>query len=296
MAKVAFLGTGAMGTPMVRCLLKAGHQVTVWNRSADKARLLEPDGAKVAASPRAAVEGAEAIFTMVLDDAACRSVWTGPEGILTGNPKPGALAVESSTVSNDWVMELSRLARAKGLRFADCCVAGRPDWAEAGQLIAYAGGAPADLAELEPIVKAFVKSFTRFGDVGKGNAFKLIYNVMGALQVAALAEAMQACEASGINLHAAAAAFSGGNTGSGHVIRHSKYMASGQHPDPIGFSPRNRIKDIVYGAEYIEKTGGQSVIGRAAAQVYGQAVTVGMGDVNDSELIDALRKVHRRAD
>ena len=64
-------------------------------------------------------------------------------------------------------------------------------------------------------------------------------------------------------------------------------------PDPIGFSPRNRIKDILYGAEYIEKTGGQSVIGRAAAQVYGQAVSVGLGDVNDSELIDALRKVHR---
>ena len=293
MAKIAFLGTGAMGTPMAQRLLASGHPVAVWNRTIDKARALEKAGAKVAMTPKAAVTDADVIFTMVLDDAACRAVWTGPDGVL-GGARKGALAVESSTVSNDWVMELDGLARAKGLRFADCCVAGRPDWAESGQLIAYAGGAPADLAELEPIVMAFCRSFTRFGDVGKGNAFKLIYNVMGALQVAALAEAMQACEASGIDLHAAAAAFSGGNTGSGHVIRHSKYMATGKHPDPIGFSPRNRIKDIVYGAEYIEKTGGQSVIGRAAAAVYGQAIEVGLGDVNDSELIDALRRVHSR--
>jgi 3-hydroxyisobutyrate dehydrogenase len=295
MAKIAFLGTGAMGAPMIRCLLKAGDEVTIWNRSIDKARLLERDGAKVAATPAACVDGAQAIFTMVLDDAACRAVWTGKEGILSGTPARDVIAVESSTVSNDWVLELNGLVRAKGWRFVDCCVAGRPDWAEAGQLIAYAGGTPTDVSELTPIVRAFSKSVTRFGEAGKGNAFKLIYNVMGALQVAALAEAMQACEASGIDLHAAAAAFSGGNTGSGHVIRHSKYMATGRHPDPIGFSPRNRIKDILYGAAYIEKTGGQSMIGRAAAAVYGQAVDVGLGDVNDSELIDALREVHRQA-
>lgn len=292
MAKIAFLGTGAMGTPMIRRLLAGGHQVTAWNRTLDKARVLEADGATVAATPAAAIAGADVIWTMVLDDAACRAVWTGPDGILKGKPGASTIAVEGSTVSNDWVLELAGLARAKGLRFVDCCVAGRPDWAEAGQLIAYAGGAPADIDALTPIVMAFSRSCTRFGDVGKGNAFKLIYNVMGALQVAALAEAMQACEAAGIDLHAAALAFSTGNTGSGHVVRHSKYMATGEHPRPVGFSPRNRIKDTMYGVEFIEQTGGQSVLGRAAAAVYKQAVDAGFGDVNDSELIEALRKIH----
>lgn len=294
MSKIAFLGTGAMGTPMIRRLLKAGHQVTVWNRTPDKARVLEADGARVAPTPAAAAEGADVIWTMVLDDAACRAVWCGPNGILTAKPGPGTIAVEGSTVSNDWVLELSGLARAKGFRFADCCVAGRPDWAESGQLIAYAGGTPEDTAAIEPVAKAFCKTFMRFGDVGKGNAFKLIYNVMGAVQVAALAEAMQACEAAGIDLAAAATAFSGGNTGSGHVIRHSKYMATGQHPDPIGFSPRNRIKDTMYGVEFIERSGGQSRLGRTTAEVFGQAVEAGMGDLNDSELFDALRKIHRK--
>lgn len=294
MAKIAFLGTGNMGAPMVRCLLKGGHQVSAWNRSADKAKALDKDGAKVAGSIAEAVEGADAIFTMLTDDKACREVWTGSGGVLASKVKPGAIAIESSTVSNDWVLELGRLSTAKGLRFVDCCVAGRPDAAEAGALHVFCGG-PADaVAEVKEIVKPYTKSFSHFGGVGKGNAFKLIYNVMGAIQVAAVAEAMQACEAAGIDLAAASNAFSIGNTNSGHVIRHSKYMATGKHESPVGFSPKGRIKDTLYGVEYIERVGGQSRLGRTAVDVFGQAVEIGMGDLNDSELIDALRKVHAK--
>lgn len=294
MTKIAFLGTGNMGAPMSRCLLKGGHQVTVWNRSYDKAAPLARDGAKVAASIAAAIDGADAIFTMLTDDKACRQVWTGPGGILASNPKHGALAIESSTVSNAWVHELAGLCAGQGLRFVDCCVAGRPDAAEAGSLHVFTGGAAADVAEVKEIVKPYTKSFSHFGGIGKGNAFKLIYNVMGAIQVAAVAEAMQACEAAGIDLLAASNAFSIGNTNSGHVIRHSKYMATGKHENPVGFSPKGRIKDTLYGVEFIEKSGGQSRLGRTAVDVFGQAVEVGMGDLNDSELIDALRKVHTK--
>ena len=292
MANIAFLGTGNMGAPMSRCLLKGGHRVTVWNRSAEKAKALEQDGARVASSVAEAVEGADAIFTMLTDDKACRAVWTGPSGVLSAKIKPGAIAIESSTVSNDWVMELGRLAAAQDLRFVDCCVAGRPDAAEAGALHIFCGGPVDAVGEVREIVKPYTKSFSHFGGVGMGNAFKLIYNVMGAIQVAALGEAMQACEAAGIDLNAAANAFSIGNTNSGHVIRHSKYMATGKHESPVGFSPKGRIKDTLYGVEYIERVGGQSLLGRTAADVFGQAVEVGMGDLNDSELIDALRKVH----
>ena len=296
MANVAFLGIGAMGTPMVRCLLRGGHQVTVWNRTVLKARALEASGAKVAAQPRAAVEGADAIFTMLIDDTACRAVWTGPDGILSGNLKPGALAMEGSTVSNAWVHELAKLAAGKGLRFMDCCVAGRPDAAEAAGLNVFIGGNAEDVAAATPVIKPMSKTITHFGPVGRGNAFKLIYNVMGALQVAALGEAMQACEAAGIDLTAAAHAFSTGNTNSGHVIRHSKYMSTGKHENPVQFSAKNRIKDMLYGIEFIERTGGQSVIGKAAVSVFAQSVEVGLGEANDSELIDALRKVHGRGD
>ncbi len=294
MAKIAFLGAGIMGSAMVPNLVKGGHTVTVYNRTLEKARPLEALGVSLAATPREAVEGAQAIISIVIDDNASRAVWTGDEGVFTGNPLPGALVIECSTVSNDWVLKLAKLAEAEGLRFMDCAVAGRPDAAIAGDLRMFAGGKAEDVEAAKPILMSLGKRLTHFGPVGKGNAYKLIYTTMGAIQVVALAEAMHACEAAGIDLFAAADAFSVGQTGSGHVIRHSRYMSTGEHEDPIQFSGRNRLKDTSYGVAFIEKSGAQSKMGHACAEVLRQMIDVGMGDLNDSELIDALRKIHRK--
>jgi 3-hydroxyisobutyrate dehydrogenase len=292
MAKIAFLGAGIMGSAMIPNLLKGGHAVTVYNRTLEKARPLERLGASLAASPREAANGVDAIISIVTDDAASSAVWTGKDGALSGEPRAGALAIESSTVSNAWVMELAALAGKRGLRFLDIAVAGRPDAAAQGELNAFAGGSAEDFAAAKPIYALMCKSLTRFGTVGKGNAFKLIYNTMGVIQVAAAIEGMYAAEAAGIDLAAAAQAFSTGNTNSGHVIRHTGYVATGRHENPVHFSGRNRLKDVSYGVEFIEKIGAQSRLGRAAADVYQQMVDLGMGDFNDSELIDALRRIH----
>jgi 3-hydroxyisobutyrate dehydrogenase len=165
--------------------------------------------------------------------------------------------------------------------------------AEAGELAVFAGGAPDDVAAARPLLVPMSKSVTHFGPIGAGIAFKLIYNVMGTIQVAAVGEAMHACEAAGIELAAAAETFSSANTASPHVIRHSRYMADGSHEDPVQFSARNRIKDLSYGIELIENIGAQSVLGRATRSVFEQMVARGQGDLNDSELIDTLRAVHR---
>lgn len=292
MARIGFLGAGTMGSAMIPNLLKGGHQVTVYNRTLEKARPLEKLGAKLAATPREAVKDADAIISIVIDDAASRAVWTGDDGALSGSPKPGALAIESATVSNGWILELSKLAEAKGFHFMDIAVAGRPDAAIRAELNAFVGGSVEDLELARPIFEPMCKSITRFGGVGMGNAFKLIYNTMGVIQVVAAVEGMHAAEAAGIDLDAAAKAFSGGNTGSGHVARHTKYMATGQHERPVHFSGRNRMKDVTYGVEFIEKIGAQSTLGHAAADVLNQMIDLGMGDLNDSELIDALRKIH----
>lgn len=295
MTKIAFLGAGTMGQAMIRNLLKAKFAVTVFNRTIEKARLLEEFGAAVADTPRAAATGADVVMSMLTDDAACRAVWAGPKGALEAEFKPATVLIESSTVSNDWVRELAAAAQRKGARFLDCPVAGRPDVAVAGQLNVFVGGNAADLEAVRPVLRAMSKSITHFGPVGSGNAFKLIYNVLGAIQVAALAEAMFAAEAAGLDLRAAAEGFSTGATGSPHVVRHAKYMALAQHENPVQFSGRGRIKDINYGVAFSEKVGAQSVIGKAAASVFGQMIPLGMGDLNDSELIDALRIGHGRA-
>jgi 3-hydroxyisobutyrate dehydrogenase len=295
MTKIAFLGAGIMGQAMIRNLLKAKFTVTVFNRTIEKARPLQDLGATLANTPRAAATGADVVISMLTDDAACRGVWTGRQGALDAEIKPTAVLIESSTISNDWVRELAAAAQKKGLRFLDCPVAGRPDVAVAGQLNIFVGGDAADLEIVRPVLRAMSKSIMHFGPIGSGNAFKLIYNVLGAIQVAALGEAMFAAEAAGLDLRAAAEGFSTGATGSPHVVRHAKYMALACHENPVQFSGRNRIKDIGYGVAFSEKVGAQSVIGKAAASVFEQMVQLGMGDLNDSELIDALRVGKGRA-
>ena len=294
MARIGFLGAGTMGSAMIPNLLKGGHDVTVYNRTLEKARPLEGLGAKLSPTPRQAVEGVDAIISIVIDDAASKAVWTGKDGALAGAPKPGALAIESSTVSNAWILELAGLAGAKGLHFMDIAVAGRPDAAVKAELNAFAGGSVEDFERAQPIFAPMCKSITRFGGVGKGNAFKLIYNTMGVIQVVAAIEGMHAAEAAGIELDAAQKAFSAGNTNSGHVIRHTRYVATGKHENPVHFSSRNRLKDVSYGVDFIENIGAQSRLGLAAADVLNQMIDLGMGDLNDSQLIDALRKIHGR--
>jgi len=294
MAKIAFLGAGMMGQPIIRNFLGAGHEVTVYNRTAEKARPLEAYGAVLAVTPREAASGADVIFSSLTNDDASRATWNGPDGALQADLQPGAYAIEMSTVSLTWVSELNDLAKARGLHFLDCPVAGRPDVAESGQLKVFAGGSAEDVDAMRPVLSAISKAVMHVGDVGSGITFKLIYNVMGAIQVAACAEGMQACEAAGIDIAVAAEGFATGATGSPHVARHARYMAENNHEDPVQFSGSMRIKDVAYGIQLIEDAGGQSVIGHATRQVFEQMVELGMGDLNDSELFNTLRVVHQK--
>jgi 3-hydroxyisobutyrate dehydrogenase len=294
MAKIAFLGAGMMGSAMIRNYLKRGHNVTVYNRTLEKARHLETLGAQLAKTPMEAATGVDIIISSLTNDDASRECWDGPHGVLRANLKLGTFAIEASTVSMDWVKKLNELANAKGLHFLDCPVAGRPDVAEAGKLKIFAGGKREDVEALRPVFASISSGVTHMGPVGSGIAFKLIYNVMGAIQVAATAEGMFACEAAGIDLAVAAEGFATGATGSPHVARHSKYMAENKHENPIQFSGRMRIKDTDYGVKLIEQRGAQSVLGHATMQVFGQMVELGMGDRNDSELIDALRAAAKK--
>ena len=126
MARIAFVGTGRMGRGMAGRLLAAGHDVVLHNRTHDKASALVGAGAQWADSPAEAAAGADAVFVMVSDDEASRTVWQGPGGVLSGDVQPGAFAIDCSTLSHDWVMELSAAAVARGLRYLDCPVTGLP--------------------------------------------------------------------------------------------------------------------------------------------------------------------------
>ena len=125
MARIAFLGLGLMGSGMANCLLEAGNEVSVWNRSLNKADSLVAKGARRAASPADASANAEAIFSMVADDAASERVWLAEDGALSTAPA-GALAIECSTISHDHVGRLALAAAARGCAYLDCPVNGPP--------------------------------------------------------------------------------------------------------------------------------------------------------------------------
>jgi 3-hydroxyisobutyrate dehydrogenase len=139
MPQIAFLGVGVMGKGMAARLLGAGFEVTVWNRTADRAEPLRQAGASIAASPRRAADGADVIIGMVADDRASRSIWTGDDGGLAG-ARSGTLCIECSTLSPEWVLELSRLASERGCSFLDAPVTGSKPQAASGEMVFLVGG------------------------------------------------------------------------------------------------------------------------------------------------------------
>ncbi|MCU0684289.1 MAG: NAD(P)-dependent oxidoreductase [Polyangiaceae bacterium] len=188
MSKVSVLGLGAMGSRMASKLLAAGHAVTVWNRTPERAQALREAGATVAATPREAAVGASFVIAMVRDDAASRDVWTNPTTGALAALGADALAIESSTLSLEWVATLASRCHERGVGFLDAPVAGSRPQADAGQLIYFVGGQAAELARAKPVLEAMGAAVHHAGPSGAGAAVKLAVNALFGVQVAALAE------------------------------------------------------------------------------------------------------------
>lgn len=289
MTRVAFIGLGRMGRGMVGRLLDAGHELTIFNRSPEKAETLVRRGASVAPSAREAAVGAEAVFVMVSDDDASRTVWTGTDGVLAADLAPRAFAVECSTLSYDWVLELASLAGDKGLRFLDSPVTGLPEAAAAGELTLLIGAADDDLADAESLLRPLGSNWLHFGPVGAGAAYKLIINLMGAVQIAGAAEGMALAERAGLDLDQVAHAIASGQAASPQVVRNSRRMADGDHADNIVFSGRLRHKDVVYGVRLARNLGLRAPFGETALDGLERLLDSGLGDQNESSIIEVAR-------
>ena len=292
MARVAFVGTGRMGSGMAARLLGAGHEVVVWNRTADRAAAVVAAGARVAPTARQAADGADAVVAMVSDDDASRSVWTGPDGLLAG-AAPGALAVECSTLSHGWVLDLAAAARDGGLRYVDSPVTGLPDAAAAGELTLLVGADDADLAAVRPLLEPLSAVVLHFGPVGAGTAYKLIVNLMGAVQIAGVAEGMAMAERAGLDLELVARAIESGQAASPQVVRNAHRIVAGDHADPVVFSGRLRRKDADYGVRLASELGIDARLGTAALDGLDRLVAMGLGDQNESAVVEVSRGTDR---
>jgi 3-hydroxyisobutyrate dehydrogenase-like beta-hydroxyacid dehydrogenase len=196
--RIGFLGLGIMGTPMALNLKKKGFEVTVWNRTLDKARALESQGLKVAATPAEVAKQVDVFCTAVADPAALEDVALGSAGLVHGARK-GQLFIDFSTVSVGLVQQLAAEFAAHGVDFADAPVTGSKSGAEKGTLVIMTGCSEATLARAQPIFAAVGEKAVHCGPVGAGTQVKLAGNALIASMLQAFSEGMLLTAKAGVD-------------------------------------------------------------------------------------------------
>jgi 3-hydroxyisobutyrate dehydrogenase len=287
--RVAFLGLGKMGTGMASRLATAGHSLSVFNRTPGRAASLEKLGARVAETPRAAAQNADIIIGMTADDESSRAMWLGEHGALAAENHPDALAIECSTLSHDWVIELAGHVANRGFRYVDAPVTGLPDAAAAGTLTLLVGAHPTALDAARPVFSSLATRVLHFGGVGQGTVYKLMVNLMGAVQIAAAAEGMVLAERAGLDLGLVADAIASGQSASPQVVRNVRRFVTGDHGVPVNFTPALRLKDIEYALRLARSLGSPGEFGEVAARLYRKLCERGHSRDNESRIVDVVR-------
>ena len=289
MKKIAFLGTGNMGAGMASRLVSAGYEVHIYNRTLKKMDSLAKKGAIICKSPKEAAKEAEAVFSMVGDDEASKAMWLGEEGALAATIPKDAFIIECSTLTHSWVIELAKIAKSKNLCYIDCPVTGIPTTASSGELTLFVGAQESDLKKVQPLLNNLSKETIHFGDVGTGTTYKLMVNLIGAVQIASAAEGMLIAEKAGLNAETVAYALSRGAAASPQVIRTTNKMAKAEHTKNITFSGKLRLKDIVYALALTETLGQKTLFGNKARHAFQLLIDAGMENLSETKVIDVLR-------
>jgi len=275
MQRVALLGLGTMGAGMAANWLAKGFGLTVWNRTRTRTQALADKGARVATTPREAAEGADCVFAMVADDAASRAVWLGDDGALAG-AKTGAVVVESSTLTPDWVRELAGRARARGCAFLDAPVGGSRQAAASGELRFFVGGDAATLDKARPALIAIGSKIDLLGPAGAGATWKLINNQLIAAQVAALGEALDVARKAGFRPVQISSLILNGAASSPIVKMKLPSMLNGDYDEP-DFALSLMLKDARYAAALAQSLGASADLVSSAVKAFARAEAKGLG-------------------
>jgi 3-hydroxyisobutyrate dehydrogenase len=285
--RVAILGLGTMGAGMAANVLKAGFSLSVYNRTAAKAKALVDGGAHFASMPGEAAEGASIVISMLSDDSASREVWLGGGGALEAVGKD-AILIESSTVSPSWIAELADLSASRGAQFLDAPVTGSRMQAEAGQLSFLVGGNEATVEAAAPVLKAMSKEIVHLGPVGSGAKMKLINNFLCGVQVASLAEGLAWIERSGLDREKALAVLKSGAPGSPLLGAISARMVNQNYN--VNFLLTLMAKDLLYAEAEAAHCNVDLKTAETARGLFEVAIAQGLGNEDMSSVIEPLRK------
>jgi 3-hydroxyisobutyrate dehydrogenase len=285
--RIAFLGLGIMGIAMARRLLDAGFPLTVYNRSADKARPLVATGARVASTAREAAGAGDIVIGMVSDDVASHQMWLGDNGALAGAAK-GTLLIECSTLSIGWVRELSAAASAAGCELLDAPVSGSKPQAIAGELRFFVGGPAEALERARPALAAMGGGITHVGPGGSGALLKLINNFMSGVQLVSLAEAMALIEKSGLDRARALEVLTTGAPGSPIVKTASTRMTARDYTP--NFQLQLAAKDLRYPMAEAARYGLTLTTAATAFEMMNRGIQAGRGAQDFSSVVEEFRQ------
>ncbi len=285
--RVAFLGLGVMGYLMAGHLARAGHQVTVYNRSAAKAQQWVTDysGAS-AATPKAAADGADVVFACVGNDDDLRSVVLGDSGAFAGMRR-GAVFVDHTTASAAVARELSAAARERGLEFIDAPVSGGNLGAINGTLTVMCGGDAAAFALIQPVAMAFSKAVTRIGASGAGQLAKMVNQIAIAGMVQGLAEAIAFGEKAGLDMTAVLGVIGKGAAQSWQMDNRGPTMIANQFD--FGFAVDWMRKDLGLVLDEAKRNGARLPVTALVDQFYADIQAQGGNRWDTSSLIQRLR-------
>lgn len=289
MAKVAFLGLGVMGYPMAGHLQKAGHDVTVYNRTTAKAEAWVAEfGGALGETPRAAAQGADFVLSCVGNDDDLRAVCTGESGAFAGMAA-GTVFVDHTTVSAKVTRELYAVAKEMGISFVDAPVSGGQAGAENGVLSVMCGGDSDAYERAEPVMQAYARICRRIGDCGAGQMTKMCNQIAIAGLVQGLSEALHFAEKSGLDGKAVVEVISQGAAGSWQMTSRHETMLADEFEH--GFAVDWMRKDLGICLDAADENGASLPVTALVDQYYKDVQKMGGGRWDTSSLFKRLRKL-----
>ncbi|GGE01565.1 oxidoreductase [Polymorphobacter glacialis] len=286
MARIGFLGLGIMGGPMARHLAAAGHDVMVYNRTAEKAAAwVAAHGGRSAATPALAAAGAEMVLACVGADKDLRAVTLGPDGAFAAMA-PGAVFVDHTTVSAEIARELAEAGAARGLLVLDAPVSGGQAGAENGALTIMCGGSAEAFAAAEPVMQAYAKRIGHMGPAGSGQLTKMVNQLCIAGVLQGLAEGLAFGKAAGLDLGQVVDVISKGAAQSWQMDNRAPTMAKGEFD--FGFAVDWMRKDLGLALDEARRLGAVLPLAALVDQFYGDVQGMGGGRQDTSSLIRRL--------
>lgn len=287
MAKVAFLGLGVMGYPMAGHLQKAGHEVTVYNRTAAKAeKWVAKHGGAMAPTPAEAAKGAAFVMACVGNDDDLRQVCTGDDGALAGM-EAGAIFVDHTTVSAKVTAEMYEAAKAGGVGFVDAPVSGGQAGAENGVLSIMCGGDAGHFDASEPVMQAYGRSIKRLGESGAGQLTKMVNQICIAGLVQGLSEGLNFAQKAGLDGKAVVEVIAGGAAGSWQMSNRYETMLDDKFD--YGFAVDWMRKDLGICLSTGNEIGASLPVTALVDQFYKDVQSMGGGRWDTSSLIKRLK-------